>query len=168
MNVYVSLLQRQHFYNAFCCHHLVIHCRLLNGHLLLRHSQCFGLQCCTSYTFLWQVLTIVTSMGRRNRTRERTRVAWSLSHRVPLPKIVEGARFAAQFLVHDRWEVDIQNHIVVDGQPQHNAHQCKLSIILKAVGVEPEGTCLIVEAEHGCKVGQVNVSIPVLCWSGIH
>lgn len=72
---------------------------------------------------------------------------------------MEGARFAAQLLVHDRWEVDIQDHIVVDGQPQHNAHQRELSIILKAVGVEPEGTCLIVEAEHGCKVQLIIVLI---------
>ena len=43
----------------------------------------------------------------------------------------------------------IQNHIVVDGQPQHNAHQRELCIVLKAVRVEPEGASLRVEAEHG-------------------
>lgn len=69
---------------------------------------------------------------------------------------MKGARFAAQFLVHNRWEVDIKDHIVVDGQPQHNANQRELSIILKTVGVEPKGACLMVEAEHGCKVEQVN------------
>lgn len=60
-------------------------------------------------------------------------------HRVPVSKVMERSRFAAQLLVHDRREVDIKDHIVVDGQPQHNAHQRELSVILKAVGVEPEG-----------------------------
>ncbi|MPC15660.1 hypothetical protein E2C01_008458 [Portunus trituberculatus] len=61
-----------------------------------------------------------------------------IPHRVPVPQVMEGAWFAAQLLVHDRWKVHVQDHIVVDGQTQHDAHQCELCIILKAVWVEPE------------------------------
>lgn len=52
---------------------------------------------------------------------------------------MEGAGLAAELLVHNWREVDVKDHVVVDGQPEHNAHQRELSIILKAVGVEPEG-----------------------------
>ena len=63
-------------------------------------------------------------------------------------QIVEGSRFTQQFPVDDRWEVDIQNDTVVDGDPKQQADQCELILCLERVWVEPTESSLLVKLKH--------------------
>ena len=65
-------------------------------------------------------------------------------------EVGEDALLAHQLAVHHHGQVDVQDDVVVDGQTQHDANQCELTIILKRRRVEPEAVCLLRVDEHAC------------------
>ena len=66
---------------------------------------------------------------------------------------MEGALFAHEFAVDNHGEVDVEDHVVVDGQPQYDADQHELTVILERRWVEPEVTGLFLMHKHAWKKG---------------
>lgn len=65
-------------------------------------------------------------------------------------QVQEGSFFPHELPVDNHWEMNIQDAVVINGEPQDNSNKSVLRLILQRGWIKPEKFCSIIIGEHSC------------------
>lgn len=97
----------------------------------------------------WICSEFIGELDEFNLSEKRNLTATLGKSRVQLVEVLESPFTAEQFAVDDHGEVDVKDDRVVNGQAEHDADQCELTVTLERRRVEPELVGVTIVREHG-------------------
>ena len=63
-------------------------------------------------------------------------------------EVLEGGGLAEQLAVGGGGQVDVEDHVIVDGEAEHDADQRELAVRLERTAVRPEAARVLAVREH--------------------